>query len=153
MPTRFRTTRLLTAAAVVAAVGTLAADTLAQDDAAPIVEYRQSVMNAQAGHVGAVSRVARGQVDFMVHVVDHADALESTAAMIPDIFPDGSTGGDALPVIWEDWQGFTDAAARLEQAAAALREAGQGGDQAGVAQAFAQVGQTCSGCHQTYRAE
>jgi len=155
VPMRFWTTRLLTAAAVAAVTAGLAAATLAQDDAEAIVEYRQSVMSAQAGHVGAVSRVARGQVDLMPHVVDHADALQSTAAMIPDIFPEGSTGGDsrALPAVWEDWEGFVEASDRLEQAATDLRDAAEAGDRAGVAQAFAAVGQACSGCHQTYRAE
>jgi cytochrome c556 len=152
---RFWTTRLLTAAAVAAVTAGLAAATLAQDDAEAVIEYRQSVMNAQAGHVGAVSRVARGQVDLMEHVVDHADALQSTAAMIPAIFPEGSTGGDsdALPAIWENWDGFVQAADRLEQAAADLRRAAEAGDRAGVAQGFAAVGQACSGCHNDYRAE
>ena len=36
----------------------------------------------------------------------HANALAELAEIAPTLFPEGSDGGDALPVIWEDNDDF-----------------------------------------------
>jgi cytochrome c556 len=53
----------------------------------------------------------------------------------------------ALPVIWADWQGFTDQAADLATAARAVRANAVGPLRAGLAD----IGATCRACHSSFR--
>lgn len=145
---------LALAGGVAALVGSAA---WAQGTPEGIVEYRQSLMSAQGGHVGAIARVVRGEAPFTDHVLAHAQALQETAALIVAAFPPG-TGPDvvpdtrALPSIWENPEGFAAAATQLETASAALAQAAQSGDPAAIAAAFGPVGQACGTCHENFRA-
>jgi cytochrome c556 len=72
---------------------------------------------------------------------------------IPDLFPEGSIVGDseALPAIWENWDGFVAIVETGKTAAAAGLAAAQAGDAAGYAAALQAVGGTCGQCHQPFR--
>ncbi len=148
-----RNIRLIGAAAVAAVLGATAS--IAQADEATI-KYRQAVMGGLGAHMGAMSRIVRGEVDFAEHALGHAQALDALAGMIVDATPEGSMEGAdnrALAVIWEDWDGFVAAAESTQEATAALVAAAEGGDLAAIGEAFGAVGQSCGACHDTYRAE
>jgi len=127
------------------------ADTTPEDAA----DYRQSIMTAMRGHVGAISMIARGLVENHGQLVNHAKALDATAKELSDIFPEGSNVGDseALPLIWEDPEGFEAAVAKLQNATSAFVAAAEEGDQAAIGTAFRNVGMSCRGCHDRYRAD
>jgi cytochrome c556 len=58
---------------------------------------------------------------------------------------------EAKPEIWQQWAQFQQAASKLENTSAGLVQAASGGERTAVAQSFAQVGQSCGGCHDNFR--
>ena len=148
-----RTIRLTGAAALVAIIGASASVALAEE---AVIKYRQAVMGGLGAHMGAMSRIVRGEVDYAEHALDHAQALNALAHMIVDATPEGSGEGAenrTLDVIWEDWDGFVAAAENTQEATMALVAAAEGGDLAAIGEAFGAVGESCGACHDDYRAE
>ena len=98
----------------------------AVDDPAKLIEYRQSVMRANGGHLGAIVAVAKGEVSFTDEVAGHAEAIHMISLNLARLFPEGSgrEAGDtrALPAIWERWGEFEAAIARLRDESAKLAE-------------------------------
>jgi cytochrome c556 len=131
----------------------------AADEPENVVKYRKNQMRAQGAHLGMIFAVVKGEVSWTEVVVDHAQALNDMSQVLPRLFPAGSGKADgldsrALVVIWEKPDDF---AARLEafqNDTAALVEAAKGGDMAAIGAAAGKVGQdSCTACHETFRAE
>ena len=116
-----------------------------------IIKYRQAVMKGQAGHMGAMAGILRGEVEFKDDLGWNADALAASTADLARLFPDGSGEGDtgALPAVWEDRAGFEKAADEAAKAGAALAEAVRSGGDVGAG--FKAMGQACKGCHDNFR--
>ncbi|WEK02712.1 MAG: cytochrome c [Candidatus Devosia phytovorans] len=72
---------------------------------------------------------------------------------MPALFPEGSIVGDseALPAIWENWEGFTAIIETGRAAAETGLAAAETGDAAGYAAALQAIGATCGQCHQQFR--
>ncbi|SEP75437.1 Cytochrome c556 [Devosia sp. YR412] len=72
---------------------------------------------------------------------------------MPALFPEGSIVGEseALPAIWENWEGFTAIIETGRAAAESGLAAAQSGDAAGYAAALQAIGGTCGQCHQQFR--
>jgi cytochrome c556 len=148
----FRATALVSAAlvAVVAAGSAFAADP---------IETHKKTMKAIGGSFGGVLvKMVKGETPYDAAAAKAAAAtLSQTAAGIDiaALFPAGSEkGGDteALPKIWSDPAGFKAAMDALKAATAA--QAGntdQGLDKLKLA--VAEIGKTCKGCHDNYRAQ
>ena len=83
-----------------------------------------------------------------------AQELVDDFAKLGDLFPEGSTGPNshALPNIWTDSAGFSDALTKAQDATAALLVAAKAGDAAAYSAAAKSVGGTCKNCHDTFRA-
>lgn len=120
-----------------------------------LIKYRQALMGANGGHMGALVRIVRGEAEHPDQVLGHAQALNAMAHMIPDAFMENAEGADndALPAVWEDWDGFVAKAEAMQVATAALVAAAETGDSEAIAAAFGPVGASCGGCHDDYRAE
>lgn len=116
-------------------------------------KYRQSVMKALAGHMGAAAGIIKGQVDLKDQLAGHADAIAALGKMAKDIFPKGSDVADsaALPAIWEKPDDFAKAMVAFDSATAKFATVAAGGDMQASAAAFGDVGKSCGGCHQAYR--
>ena len=127
--------------------------TRAQDAAEGIIKYRQNVMKSQAGHLGAISGVVKGQVPFKEHVAIHAAALNGTSRMILQLFPEGSGRGEtrAKPEIWQQWSKFEQAAQKLQDETAKLAQVANSGDLEQISAQFTVVGKACGGCHKPFR--
>ena len=143
--------RTALAACVVAAVAPVRA---AAQDATPVMEYRQTIMNGLGAHRGALTAILNEEVPHEGHVLGHALALRQLSVMTADIFPEGSDGegSRALPEIWADAAGFGEALSAFQTAADGLAEAARAGDMAAVGDAAAGLGRTCGGCHRPFRA-
>ncbi len=117
------------------------------------VEYRKHTMEAVGGHTQALFDILGGKVDHTGHLAAHADALKALSGVVPALFPEGSGGGDsdALPAIWEDAEDFAERLGDFETAAANLSDVVAAGGE--VMPAAMQLGQSCKGCHDSYRAE
>ena len=92
--------------------------------------------------------------------VPEADAHESfqrvdaeSAKLIAPAFKQKVTAGktDAKPEIWSDWKKFKKAIAEYEKAANHLAAVANGKDAAATGLAVKALGESCSGCHESFR--
>jgi len=124
-------------------------------DSKGIVDYRQGVMRANAGHMAALKAIfIGGQKQFLSQAVVHGEAIAKLAGSIPDMFPSGSThrNSNARPRIWNDWDDFTGRAQTLQRLADEFVKAARSNDTAAMRAAFLKMGREgCSGCHEKYR--
>ena len=117
------------------------------------VKYRHSVMEAMGYQFGSLAMIFTKRVDQPANLKVHAEALAATAAITGTLFPAGSEGGEALPIIWEEPDKFAAAIDELEQSTAALADAAAGDDPQALAAAFKTAGASCKGCHERYKEE
>lgn len=153
-----RNTRNAGFAAAAIAVTMVAAGSFsaAESTGEGLIKYRQSVMGAIGGHMGAIARIVRGEADLGDQLMAHAEALNDLSMMIPDAFQEASAEGvetRALPAIWSDSDGFAAKTEAFQTASADLVAAVESGDQDAIGAAFGPVGGSCKGCHDDYRGQ
>ena len=125
----------------------------AEDDESYEAKYRQTVMAAMGSSFGAIAYIFTNRVDRPDQLQANADALAASASLTATLFPAGSEGGDALPLIWEEPEQLAEASQKAADATAALAAAAASGDKAAVAKAFKAAGETCKNCHERYKEE
>ena len=127
---------------------------LAETTAEDAYSYRESVMTALRGHIGAASMIVRGLVENDGFLLDHAQGLAAGVAEIHRVFPEGSAVGDseALPAIWENPDDFDAAILKAEEATENFRRAvADGAGSEAIGAAFREVGLSCRNCHDNFR--
>jgi len=151
----FRLSGLTLVILVAGAVGviSLSQPVAAVDEPANVIKYRKMVMEASAHHITNIFSVLKGKTSYSGHIAANARAISDSAAMMTDIFPQGSGEGNtrALPSIWQDWPKFEAAAMALKTAADDLASASRTGDMATISAAAGAVGKACGGCHEPFR--
>jgi len=151
----FRLSGLTLVILVAGAVGVilLSQPVAAVDEPANVIKYRKMVMEASAHHITNIFSVLKGKTSYSGHIAANARAISDSAAMMTDIFPQGSGEGNtrALPSIWQDWPKFEAAAMALKTAADDLASASRTGDMATISAAAGAVGKACGGCHEPFR--
>ena len=117
-------------------------------------KYREGVMDVLKGHISAMSVVVFEGLEDTGHLQSHADGLAEAATEVGKIFPAGS-GDDtgALPAIWEEPDKFASAVTEFQDSSRSLSEAIASGDRGSIAAAFKRTGDSCKGCHESFRAE
>jgi cytochrome c556 len=141
---------LLAAALVAIPIAAVAQTGLTPDQ---IVAARQSAYALSAADFVQPKAQADAGVD--VHSLAFPSrVLARWARTLPSLFPAGTNlpNSKALPTVWSDRAGFEARAAAYAAAATAMAEAAQSGDRAVFLTRWAAVRQTCSDCHDTYRA-
>lgn len=127
----------------------LAGTALAQDP----IAARKATMKKIGGSLAVLVKMNKGETPY-----DAASAKAAVEAIANDLkgvdanFPAGSDQGDtkAGAKIWEDMAGFKAALAKAEETSkGAVALAGKDAD--GLKAAIGAIGQSCSGCHNTYR--
>lgn len=150
-----RLSRLTLVILVVGAVGiiSLLQPVVAADEPANVIKYRKELMKASAHHITNIFSVLKGDTSYSGHIAANARAISDSAAMMIDIFPEGSGEGNtrALPSIWQDWPKFEAAAMALKMAADDLASASGTGDMTTIDAAAGAVGKACGGCHEPFR--
>ena len=118
------------------------------------IEYRQAVFQAIGGHMSALVKIVRQEVPHTQDVMIHAEGIADFAPLTEHIFPEGSGDGrtDALAAIWEDTEDFAQRRQTFLTAAEDLRGAA-GGSMREFVGAFQELGNSCQGCHDNYRAD
>ncbi|MDZ7748693.1 MAG: cytochrome c [Halofilum sp. (in: g-proteobacteria)] len=144
-------------APVALALALFAGGAWAQDAGKPkdLVEYRQAVMSSLGGHTGAIGRLVKGQVD-ADHLMPHAKAIAATAPVVDDIWWENSgfddyDRTDALPEIWQQPEDFQAKIDDFQAAAEGLVEAVETGERGRIVEGFKALGNSCGGCHDSYR--
>ena len=128
-------------------------DAQAQDPAVEnAIKYRQSVMKAVGGNMGAMVGIMKGAGD-KTNLAVHAEAMADLSKIAQTLFPAGSDFGEtaALPVIWEKTDDFAAAIKKFQDAAGVVAEAAKGGDMAAFGAAFNGLGESCKNCHENFR--
>ena len=117
------------------------------------IKYRQAMMKAIGGHMGAASQIVRGKVAPEGDLLMHALALAELNRNLTRLFPEGSDFGEtkAKEEIWDQWAKFEQASADAKKATADFAAAAGGGEPRQIANAFKAVGKSCKGCHKDFR--
>ena len=89
----------------------------AADEPANIIKYRQSLMQSNTAHLGALNAFARGNVTHKAGFAEMAATMQAIGAQIPALFPTGSNAGAetrAKPEIWQKKADFDAAAKKFD---------------------------------------
>ncbi|GAB4197548.1 MAG: cytochrome c [Wenzhouxiangellaceae bacterium] len=118
-----------------------------------VIEYRQSIMSAIAGHFGASRRLLDGDYQAEGELAFHARSLAHLMRDVSHYFPSGSTHEDseAEPTIWEQWSEFKQLSDDAATASAQFATAAENDDPTAANQAFDQIKDACRGCHKQFR--
>ena len=120
-------------------------------DLPPQLQYRHKVMEAVGAHMDGIVAIVREEVDHSDHLLSHAEAMHGLAKITPDIFPPGSEGGDARSEIWEDPEEFSEKLVEFREAASHFADTVRSADKADLPASLRRLGQSCRGCHRSYR--
>jgi cytochrome c556 len=136
----------LVAAMALGAVGVAASSTDA-------IKSRQHAMESISDALRALAAIAKGEAPFDAAVVkEKATAIENHLQEASTLFPEGSGEGNvetwAKPEIWSDHEGFVAKLKEAQSAAGALQSVSV---EPAFRPAFGKLGNSCKGCHQTYR--
>ncbi len=132
----------------------LCAAPIAFADAEVDFKYREKVMEAVGGHMGAMGTILKNGI----HPEDltiHASAIAALADVVPHVFPAGSgvEKSKAKPAIWKEPEKFAAAVEKFVGAAQDMADAADGGDMAEIGPAIQALGGSCKGCHDDYKAD
>ena len=135
-----------------------ATQALAADEPENVIKYRQAVMKAIGGHIGAIAGVVKGEVSYTGDVAAHARGIQEMSQLVSKLFPKGTDSGmhkntRALPAIWQDWDKFGAAVKAFQDASANLVKIAEAGDPAAFGGGLQGLGKSCGGCHKPFRAE
>lgn len=142
---------LLGSIVVAGASGVASAQAAPADEAA--IEYRQNLMSAVGYNMGAIGSIMKHQLVLPGAVANHAQQMADAAKLVAPAFERKVTAGktDAKPEIWQDWAKFERAIADYQKAASDLATAAKGSDPAATGAAVKALGESCSGCHESFR--
>jgi cytochrome c556 len=139
----------------------VATSALADGHVEKAVKARQGFMQVVAFHLGPLGAMAKGEMDYDAELAatnaKNLDTLANmnTGAMWPEGSDNAALGEDktrALPAAWEaDSKVMEKHENWVEATAGLVAVAGNGLDE--LKPAVAEVGKSCGGCHDDYRAE
>ncbi|MBL3705126.1 cytochrome c [Sulfitobacter sp. BDSS02] len=118
----------------------------------PDVMNRMMGMSALAKQMKLIGGMAKGEAEFDAAAVNSAlGKMSEEASYIPSLFETQADDpkSEALPVIWEKFDTFSEHAEKLETLTAGL--AGTVETEADLRSAVQQVGKACGACHSTFR--
>ncbi len=120
------------------------------------IKQRQEAMKSNGAAAKTLTQLVKGEQPWNQQTAHQAAVtINNTAKAIPTLFPKGSgpeagVKTAALPAIWQNQADFDAHAKKLEEESAKLMAAN---DEASFKAQFPNVGKTCGGCHETYRAK
>lgn len=146
---------LKTTLAAALGIASASAITLAHDGATGMVMQRMEAMKEIGQSMKSIAAMVKGDAAFSGETVQASAAvIAGHAKHMPHMFPEGSLDKptEALPVIWTQWDRFTEIAGKLNSDALALAEAGKTASNVKeILPQLAEVGKSCKACHQDFR--
>lgn len=117
------------------------------------IDYRQGLMRALGGNMAATAAIVVDGAPFRDNLGTHTRYIADATRDIPALFPEGSDFGetDALASVWEDVEKYAELSRESHEAAVALHEAVEQGDDAAIMAGFRTLGQSCRSCHEDFR--
>ena len=144
--------RILVVSACLLVVGSLAVKAAEPED---IIKYRENVMKANGGHMGATAAILQGKVDNKNQLADHVKALQAINKDIVSLFPKGSDFGEteALDAVWQKPADFKKRADDAKAKSEALAKAVATSDSKNYMPRFKELNDACKACHKDFRKE
>ncbi len=137
------------------AVGGTTSLVYAHSGAMGVVKERMELMKGMGDAMKTMGAMFKGQADYDSAVVaEKAAYLADHANKIPDLTPEGSNENpsEALPIIWQEWDGYVESSELLGTEGAKLVEiANNGAEERAAKIQFAKVSKTCGTCHEKFR--
>jgi cytochrome c556 len=130
-----------------------------EQQAVMATENRQAVFKLLGVNMGPIVGMARGAVPFDASIAErNARRIAMLAPMIPELVGAMDTREfdvetEALPVIWDNMDEFSERAADLVDAANTFADLAAGGDQAATLGGLRAFGGTCGNCHDSFRVD
>jgi cytochrome c556 len=148
--------RIATACLLVVATATYSASPAqAHGSAEGVVKERMDMMKVMRDAMKALRPMMDApQVD-QAAALPLADKIASLSPRLVKHFPEGSGGSpsEALPAVWQDWEGFTEAADQAVDKANALVDAIKRGEGETALRAYARLAKACKDCHDDFKAD
>ena len=123
----------------------------ATNNTVDVINERKSFFKkSQQDIKGLYASIRSGNLD---EIKTYSMSLAEWAAVMPEYFPEGSGGGvsDASAKIWEDFDGFKEAAKKFELAAFSVVEAANLSEKDAIMAAASTVGDSCKSCHRKFK--
>lgn len=120
-----------------------------------LVKQRQAGMTMIGKYWGPIAGMATGKTPYNAETVArNAPILEVLSKLPFDGFQDSTKDikSAALPSVFTEQAKFKEGAEAMQKAVAGLAKVAKG-DEAAVKNALAEVGKTCGGCHDNFRAK
>jgi cytochrome c556 len=137
------------------ALGGAASMVHAHSGASGVVKERMQLMKGMGDAMKTMGAMFKGEAPFEPDVVaEEAAHLAEHARKIPEVTPAGSIDhpSEALPIIWQDWDGYVESAEMLAERGTVLVEiASNGADPKETRAQFLEVSKTCGTCHDKFR--
>lgn len=121
-----------------------------------LVKQRQAAMTLVGKYWGPISGMPTGKAPYNAEtVVRNAGYLEVLSKMPWDGFVENTKDEKtrALPTVWTENAKFKEGADTMQRMVSQLVKVSKGGDEAAVKAAIADVGKSCGGCHENFRAK
>ncbi len=121
-----------------------------------LVKQRQAAMTLQGKYFGPIAGMPSGKAPYNAErVATNAAYLDVLTKMAWDGFADSTKDikSRALPEVFTDTAKFKESADTMQRMVAQLVKVSKGGDEATVKAAIADVGKSCAGCHDSFRAK
>lgn len=121
-----------------------------------LVKQRQAAMTLIGKYWAPLAGMPSGKAPYNAQTVTrNAGYIEVLSGMPWDGFVDSTKDekSRALPAVFTDTAKFKEGADAMQKSVAALAKISKGGDEAAVKSAIAEVGKTCAGCHDNFRAK
>ena len=143
--------KLIPISIVAAAIVSAALAHEGHEHATGVVRERMELMTDMGKRSLTISKRLRANKDFD-RIGPDARAIEQLAGRITSQFPPGSTQSPtaAKPVVWQQWDDFTEKAKKLQAEAEKLSKINLS-DASALRSQFRVVGYACDSCHETYR--
>ncbi len=152
-----RAMRFISVSLVAALAAGAAVAQATPEELAAAVEARHNHMKSYGGALGALGKMAKGEVPYdAAAAVAAADKLVELSSLDQSGFwlPGTETGAiddsDALPALFENLGDYATRTAALNAAAVAMQTAAAT-DLAALQAAMGPLGGACGSCHETYR--
>jgi len=129
---------------------------LAQAKPDQLVKQRQAVMTLNGKYFGPIAGMPSGKTPYNAETVARNAAYLDVLSKMPwDGFVESTKDEKtrALPAVYTDSAKFKESGDRLQSTIAQLVKVSKGGDEAAVKAAIADVGKSCGGCHENFRAK
>jgi cytochrome c556 len=129
---------------------------LAQAKPDVLVKQRQSAMTLIGKYWAPLAGMPSGKAPYNAErVATNAGYIEVLSKMPWDGFTDATKDekSRALPAVFTDTAKFKEGADLMQKMVAQLAKVSKGGDEATVKAAIADVGKSCAGCHDNFRAK